>query len=347
MDVKKDSFNSMFGSLDDLENNEMMVLDLDDLISFHDHIFTRYSEEMLQELMDSIEDVGLLVPILARDHPEIRGKFEILSGHNRVEACKRLGMKQVHARIFSNLTEDEAKLIVIETNLKQRNLDDFKPSERAAIVSARHNLMKKQGLRTDLIHEIESQKNEEKDGKNAPFHLGKSQIWRYTRIDEFLSDNLKMQLDDDKLKIKGAVELSYLEVDEQLAVDAYINSGSKITDSKAKVIRKKALDNVITKELLDELFAKKKKEVIKDKEIKIPVAMIERYFSESDEEDILTTVKIAIELYFKDNNLEKNHEQNEQEASLEQSNVESERLNQDLSLPIDDPFDNPGDGDQE
>jgi ParB-like nuclease domain. len=305
MDVKKDSFNSMFGSLDDLENNEMMVLDLDDLIPFHDHIFACYSEEMLQELMDSIEDVGLLVPILARDHPEIRGKFEILSGHNRVEACKRLGMKQVHARIFSNLTEDEAKLIVIETNLKQRNLDDFKPSERAAIVSARHNLIKKQGLRTDLIHEIESQKNEEKDGKNAPFHLGKSQIWRYTRINEFLSENLKMLLDDDKLKIKGAVELSYLELDEQLAVDVYINRGFKMTDSKAKVIRKKALDNVITGELLDELFVKKKKEVIKDKDIKIPVAMIERYFSESDEEDILTTVKMAIELYFKENDLEK------------------------------------------
>lgn len=317
MEVKKDGFNSMFGDLGDLENNELMVLDLDDLIPFHDHIFTRYSEEMLEELMNSIEDVGLLVPILARDHPEIRGKFEILSGHNRVEACQRLGMKQVHARIFPNLTNDEAKLIVIETNLKQRNLEDFKPSERAAIVSERHALMKKQGLRTDLIHEIEGQKNNEVDEKKAPFHLGKTQIRNYVRIHKYLIDELKILLDAGKVRIKGAVEISYLEPDEQKVVDQFINEGFKITDSKAKTIRKKALDAVITKEVLNEMFAQKKKNDKSEKNVKVPSYLIDLYFSESEEDDILTVMQLALEQFFKSNdNMQRSTKENSREVNI-------------------------------
>lgn len=252
--------------------------------------------------------------------------------------------------MFSNIEEDEARLIVIETNLIQRNADDIKKSEKAAILSERYNLIKKkQGFRTDLIQDSDDQENELKDEVNAPFDLGRSQIANYVRIHKFLSEELKTKLDEGKVRLKACVQLSFLEQEEQLAVDEYINSGSKITDSKAKAIRKKAHDNVITRELLDELFAKKKKDVIKDKDIKIPVAMIERYFSESDEEDILMTVKIAIELYFKENDLEKGHAQNEREISQEKTEIKSERLEQDLSfqLPIGDPFNNPGDGDLE
>lgn len=282
------------------DSNQGTMIPTESLVDFYDHIFSPYTEEMMQELMNSVEDVGLLNPLLVRKHSTDAGKYEILSGHNRAEACRRLGMTNVHARIFSDeLSDEEARLIVIETNLKQRNINDFKISERARIVSARHKLMKKQGYRTDLLNEIEKMNTKTKDSGGEPFSLGRAQIYRYIRINDFLIDGLKDSLDEGKLNMFAGVELSFLEEEEQEIVDATITAGAKISSGKATAIKKKSEGVKITKEILDAMLANKKKEEEKKISVKLSDELIEKYFKEIEESEIKEILELALEEYFK------------------------------------------------
>jgi ParB family chromosome partitioning protein len=294
---KEKKYDTLFAINDvmDAEDNGLMMIKIDQLISFKDHIFPPYTEPEMKELMENIEDIGLLTPILVREHPVVTNKYEILSGHNRVEACRRLEIEQIHARLFTNLTEDEANLIVIETNLKQRNLETITISRRAKIVTARHNLLKKQGTRTDLLKDIENQDNRDKDGENEPFNLGKTHIWRYMRINDYLSNGLKLYLDDGKISIKSGVELSYLDAEAQKVVENVLADGVKISSSKAMLIQRKAKEEKITKEVLEELLSKKVKKV-SDQKKKIKVDDIfEKYFSDKEESEIRMILELVLE----------------------------------------------------
>lgn len=282
-------------NLDDDEDSCLVMIETDRLIEFGDHIFAPYSEVDMLELMKSIELRGLLTPIIIRDHPTETGMFEILAGHNRVNACKRLGIGKIHARIMENISEDESKLIVIETNLMQRNIEDFKLSDRARIITEWHKLIKRQGLRTDLLKENMEDYHSEKD-EEKPFHLGKSQICNYVRINDFLCSDLKNLMDLGKLSIKSSVELSYLEEADQELVRDLINDGIRISDTKAKAIKILALDEGLTKESLEGLLCQKDSE--KKKTLKIPTNLLTKYFGNKEEAEIIDILELALSEYF-------------------------------------------------
>ncbi len=153
---KVKTFASIFG--DDwegqVEGQEMTqdTLNIEQLVGFKNHPFKLYEGERLDEMVESIKQFGVIVPIVVRKK---KLKYEILSGHNRVEACKVLGFKEIPAVVKEGLTEEEALLIVTETNTMQRSFGDLPHSERATVVAVRHEAMKKQGIRTDLLKEIE------------------------------------------------------------------------------------------------------------------------------------------------------------------------------------------------
>lgn len=293
----QNNYDSMFNLEDDNNDNGLIIIETDRLIEFGDHIFAPYPEVDMLELMKSIEIRGLLTPIIIRDHPTKNGMFEILAGHNRVNACKRLGIGKIHARIMDNVSDDEAKLIVIETNLIQRNMEDFKLSHRARIITEWHTLTKKQGSRTDLSKEIENIDVKPDDkGEDKPFHLGKSQIWNYARINDCLSDDLKDLMDIGKLSIKSAVELSYLEeVDQELVKDVIFDC-NRISDTKAKAIKKMAMEEGLTKESLEKLLLPKEKD--KKKEFKIPNDLLAKYFGNTEEDEIRDILELALSVYF-------------------------------------------------
>ncbi|WP_050739546.1 ParB/RepB/Spo0J family partition protein [Acetobacterium bakii] len=287
----------LFNIIDDEIDNGLIMIETDRLIGFGDHIFAPYPEVDMLELMKSIEIRGLLTPIIIRDHPIKNGMFEILAGHNRVTACNRLGIGAIHARIMDNVSDNEAKLIVIETNLFQRNMEDFKLSHRARIIAEWHALMKKQGLRTDLLKEIENiDVNPGDKGEEKPFHLGKSQIWNYVKINDCLSDGLKDLMDVGKLPIKSAVELSYLEQEDQELVRNFIFDGNRISDAKAKAIKKMAMERGLTKESLKKLILPKEKD--KKKEFMIPNDLLDKYFDNTEEYEIRNILELALSVYF-------------------------------------------------
>lgn len=105
-------------------------------------------------MVESIKEFGIITPILVR--PLGEDKYEILSEHNRTNAGAIAGLDEIPAVVIEELTDEEAMLIVTETNLIQRSFSELSHSEKARILVERHNAIKEQGKRTELINEIES-----------------------------------------------------------------------------------------------------------------------------------------------------------------------------------------------
>ncbi|KNZ42398.1 ParB/RepB/Spo0J family partition protein [Acetobacterium bakii] len=275
-------------------------IEINRLIDFKDHIFAKYDESKMKSMMESIEDYGVREPILVRPHNEFEGMFEIIAGHNRVDACKRLGKTDIHTIVYHDLKDDsDAELMLIETNIKQRNLSDFKISEKARIVARRHELMKTQEKRKAQLSEIDQAKFSELEKEN-PFSIGTRQIFYYVQIHENLTAGLKSLCDAGKLSLKAAVELSYIADNDQDVVRSFMLEGNKISQQKANIIRKKAESAQITKDVLNEIFSSKVKKKT-EKTYKISSEIIEKYFEkdgDEDEDDIQLTIAMALEHYF-------------------------------------------------
>ena len=114
--------------------NQIKDIPVDMLKDYHNHKFSLYTGERLEDMVASVKLNGILVPILVQ--PKDNGEsYEILSGHNRANAAKIAGMDTVPAVIKENLSEEEAELYVVETNLAQRSFNDLKLSEQAAVLA--------------------------------------------------------------------------------------------------------------------------------------------------------------------------------------------------------------------
>ena len=127
---------------------------IDKLVPYSEHLFSLYDKERLQELSESIKQHGILSPLIVRKY-DFKGNYMILSGHNRANAAKLVGLRSAPCIVVDKLTEDEEKLITIESNFYQRSIDNMKTSELAKAISMWYNTIKKQGFRTDLVDEIE------------------------------------------------------------------------------------------------------------------------------------------------------------------------------------------------
>jgi Predicted transcriptional regulators len=272
-------------SLFSLDDEELLMIEVNKLLEFEDHIFPGYDENSMKGLMVSIESRGVVTPILVRKHPKKLGKYEILAGHNRVEACKRLNVDIIPARLFNDLSENDAKMIVIETNLNQRNLNDFKVSERAYIISEWDRLRDD----TDIEKENEESPNE------SGFNLGRIQVWRYNRIHNSLIQGIKELLDNYAISIKAGVELSYLDEDGQMIVLSVLNEGYKLTEPKASLIKNLFEENQVTREAILDLFIKKKKE---RKPFKIRPEILDNYFNKETDAEIQKILVEALDEYF-------------------------------------------------
>lgn len=134
-------------------SNQIKMIACDELVPYHNHKFTLYSGERLDDMVESIRKNGILIPIIVQ--PSDIGKYEILIGHNRWNAAKLAGMSAVPCIIKSGLTEEEAEMYVIESNVMQRGFDNLKISEQAEVLRMRHDKMFSQGKRNDIIRELE------------------------------------------------------------------------------------------------------------------------------------------------------------------------------------------------
>jgi len=213
-----------FRSIDDLfeptdgssDKPQLAELDVESLIPFKDHPFREYPEEKMQEMVESVTEHGILMPILVRPIDSGEG-YENISGHNRVEACIRAGIKKIPATI-REMDDDTATILMVDSNLRQR--DKLLPSEKAKAYKMKLDAIKRQGARSDLTSGRVGLKFGDKQTRDiVGEEAGDSgkQVQRFIRLNS-LSAPLLDYVDEGTLAFNPAVEVSYLDPADQQVV---------------------------------------------------------------------------------------------------------------------------------
>ncbi len=198
---------------------------------FPDHPFKVKLDEDMDQLVESIKERGLITPITLR--PKEDGRYEIVSGHRRKKACEIAGLSYVKADV-REMGRDEAIILMVESNL-QRSV--ILPSEKAFSYKMRLEALKRQGKRVDLTSDPLGPKLGTRSNQEVADQVGDSmtQVKRYIRLTELIPDLLDL-VDEGKIALRPAVELSYLSKDEQQMVFKQIEI-CECTPSHAQTIR--------------------------------------------------------------------------------------------------------------
>lgn len=184
-------------------------LPVDKLHAFKGHPFKMYTEERMAEMVESVKEHGVIAPILVRPNKNGEG-YEIISGHNRVEACRRAGIKDIPATI-RELDDDTAIIIMVDSNLRQR--DKLLPSEKAKAYKMKLDAMRRQAGRPS---KNSSQVGMDFRGKQSLEIIGeeagdsRNTVHRYIRLNNLIPALIDY-VDDGKLAFNPAVEVSYLD----------------------------------------------------------------------------------------------------------------------------------------
>lgn len=269
----------------DLNNDEGDIKQIKTylLIPFKNHPFKLYDGEKLNDLVESIKEYGILSPVIAREI-ENQEELELLSGHNRVNAAKIIGLETVPT-IIKNVDDDTAQIIVTEANFRQRQ--GFLPSEKARAYKMQLDALKRRGKKRDnyiCSNGTEAETSREEVAKNND--TSAAQIRRYIRLN-FLTENLLDMVDNKILSFRPAVEISYLSEESQQIIESLIsNQGIKISLKQAERLREleKSLGVMNLSTILQVLSEKKKEK----KKLEIPVSKVKAYFDDNitDEEMI-------------------------------------------------------------
>lgn len=287
----------------------------DQLHPYHNHKFELYSGERLEDMVASIKENGVLSPIIVQP---IEDGYEILIGHNRWNASKLAGLPTVPAIVKAGLTEDEAEMYVIESNLIQRSFSDLKISEQAAVVASRHSKMFSPGKRNDIIRELTLLENpnaeisgdttlnpvgsklDTSESVGKEYGVSKGSVVRLIRINKLI-DELKALVDSGELSIRAGVELSFLSENTQDVV-AECAEDCKIDMKSAKMLRVSADSegNIDRNTVHAILYGEDTEPKVKPKSVKISHDIYTKYFSNGEKpKEITETIEKALELYFK------------------------------------------------
>ncbi len=278
--------------------NGLQSLPVDKIKPFHDHPFHLYQGERLDDMVESIREHGVLNPVIVRK----KGKdYEMLSGHNRQNAAKLAGLTEIPAIVKEGLSDEEAYVYVIETNVIQRSFTDLAPSEKAAVLSARYEKVISQGRRNDILQEIEEigtcghdvHKSRSRDGIGEEYGMTGRNIARYMRVDKLIRP-FKDKLDAGELTLTAAVELSYLSENEQIIV---AEKDAAINEKVAKSIR--AAAGKLTEDILEEILHPVRESALaKGVSVKIPAEAEKKYFSGMKAKERTDLVVKALDAWF-------------------------------------------------
>ena len=205
---------------------------------FPNHPFKVLDDEKMQDTVQSISEFGVLVPVLARPRPE--GGYEIVSGHRRIHASELAGRTEIPA-IIRNMTDDEAILIMVDSNLQR---EQILPSEKAFAYKMKLEAMNRQGMRTDLTcSQVGNKLNGRKTSDILADQVGesKNQIFRYVRLTHLIQPILDM-VDQNSFALNAAVEISYLPEEHQNALLAAMDY-AQVSPSLAQARRIRAFSD--------------------------------------------------------------------------------------------------------
>ena len=270
---------------------KVYAIPIDAIDDFPEHPFQVRDDEEMAQLVRSIDNNGVLNPIIVRQNGE---RYELIAGHRRRHACRTLGIKTIPT-IVRELSREEAVVEMVDSNLQREHI---LPSEKAFAYKMKMDAIKSQGQRTDLtsrpmgekLLSVEEIANDAEDSAR--------QVHRYIRLTELIPELLTM-VDEGKIACRPAVERSYLTRDEQGDLLETIES-EDCTPSLAQAIRMKNLSKD-GKLDMDMIFAIMTEQKPNQKEkIKIPMERLERFFPRGmPPKKIEDTIVKALTLYQK------------------------------------------------
>lgn len=247
------------------------MLKTKDLYPFPDNPFHVAEDETLSELAESIKEFGIVTPIITRPKEDGNG-YEVIAGQRRVRASELAGINTVPAFVLP-LDRDRAIIILVDSNLQRENI---LPSERAFAYKMKSEAMKRQGFRTDLTSSQVVTKLRTDDKVAQGFGVGRMTVQRFIRLTELIPPILRM-VDEGKIALTPAVELSFLKKDEQENLFATMES-EEATPSLSQAQRMKSLSQSGRLDM-DTIFAIMTEEKGNQKEtLKINTSKLKKYF---------------------------------------------------------------------
>ena len=254
-----------------MKKQDFKVLKTADLYPFPDNPFHVAEDEMLSELAESIKEFGIVTPIITRPKEDGNG-YEIIAGQRRVRASELAGINTVPAFVLP-LDRDRAIITLVDSNLQRENI---LPSERAFAYKMKSEAMKRQGFRTDLTSSQVGTKLRTDDKVAQGFGVGRMTVQRFIRLTELIPPILQM-VDEGKIALTPAVELSFLKKDEQENLFATMES-EEATPSLSQAQRMKTLSQSGRLDM-DTIFAIMTEEKGNQKEtVKIGMERLKKYF---------------------------------------------------------------------
>lgn len=246
------TFDQMLGLDDAPPEGTPLELDIDSLFPFPNQPFQPYKEEEMEKMVESIRENGIISPIIVR--PKENGTYEIISGHNRVEACRRAGFTFIPSFI-REVDDATAVILMVDSNLRQR--EKLLPSEKAKAYKMKMEALKRQGERRDLTSCHDGTKFRSDDAVAENVQDSARQVQRFVRLNN-LSPALMNLVDEGKLALTPAVEISYLdsadqeivqEILERDQVSPSLSQAQKLRKlSDTKKINDREIDRVLTVE---------------------------------------------------------------------------------------------------
>ena len=254
-----------------MKKQDFTVLKIEDLHPFPDNPFRVVEDDMLMELAESIKEFGMVTPIITRPKEDGNG-YEVIAGQRRVRASELAGIDTVPAFVLP-LDRDRAIITLVDSNIQRENI---LPSERAFAYKMKLEAMKRQGYRTDLTSSQLGTKLRTDETVAQGFGVGKTTVQRFIRLTELIPPILQM-VDEEKIALTPAVELSFLKKDEQENLLITMES-EDATPSLSQAQRMKKLSQQGRLDM-DTIFAIMTEEKANQKEtIKFSADRIKKYF---------------------------------------------------------------------
>ena len=253
-------------------NEKVQQIPLSEIRPFKNHPFKVVDDELMQQTIDSIMQVGILNPAIIRPMPE--GGYEMVAGHRRLHAADLAGLKTIPA-IVRDLTDDEAVILMVDSNLQR---EEILPSERAMAYKMKLEALRHQGARTDLTSaQVAPKLSTALIGEQD--NVSKDTVKRYIRLTE-LDPKLQQMVDEKKIALTPAVELSYLKPEEQsLLLDTIDSEQATPSLSQAQRMKKLSGEGKLTDDTMLEIMMEQKKP--EGWNLTLPIAQIKKFFPRS------------------------------------------------------------------
>lgn len=275
MKLPKMTLDEFFTTQDERDNKNreyVRMIPVKEITNFPNHPYKVKDDDEMFSMAETVKQFGVIHPVLVR--PKENGGYEMISGHRRKRACEIAGRTEIKA-IVREMTDEEATIVMVDSNNQREKI---LPSEKAFAYKMKLDAMKKQGQRNDLTSAPEEQKLKNKTTREILAEEtgeSSSNIQRFIRLTELIPELLKL-VDEEKMKLRPAVELSYLTKEEQQQVfDAIEYTDAFPSHPQAIKMKKLSESGNLTMEEIDDILEQEKPNQIP--KFKIPEDKVEQY----------------------------------------------------------------------